>query len=321
MQLCLMIEGQESVGWEDWLAIAEACERHGVGTLFRSDHYLSVADRRERGSLDAWTTLAALAARTSTLRLGTLVSPATFRHPSLLAKAVVTVDHVSGGRVELGLGAGWWQAEHEVYGFPFHATRQRMDVLEEQLEIVLGHWSDGPFGFDGRLYQLDEHEDRPRPVQQPHPPLLMGGSGRPRSARLAARFADEYNTPMATAGECRERREAVHAACEAAGRHPQTMRFSLMTGWLVGRDRAELRERATRLARWQGAAGDDADAFIASLPEAWIVGTVDEALEQLSELEAAGVERVMAQHLLHEDIDAIAVLGEDVVRALASRSG
>ena len=318
MRVCLMIEGQESVGWEDWVAIAEACERHGVDTLFRSDHYLSVHDRRERGSLDAWTTIAALAARTSTLRLGTLVSPATFRHPSLLAKAVVTVDQVSGGRAELGIGAGWWQAEHDVYGFPFPPTRERMDILAEQLEILLGHWSDGPFAFQGEHYRLAEHDDRPAPVQRPHPPLLLGGAAGPRSARLAARFADEYNTVYATAAECRERRDAVLSACRAAGRDPQTIRFSLMTSWLVGRDHAELGERAARLARWQGADSDDPDAFMAGLPEASIVGTVDHALERLRELEAAGVERVMAQHLLHEDLDAIELLGQDVAPALTA---
>ncbi|HYG97123.1 MAG TPA: LLM class flavin-dependent oxidoreductase, partial [Solirubrobacterales bacterium] len=147
MEICLMIEGQEDVTWEDWLALAAACEEHGVGTMFRSDHYLSVDDRRERGSLDAWGTITALGALTKQLRLGTMVSPATFRHPAVLAKAAVTADHVSGGRVELGIGAGWWETEHTTHGFPFPPLRERIDVLAEQLEILHGHWADGPFSF------------------------------------------------------------------------------------------------------------------------------------------------------------------------------
>src|ERR687896_1226743 len=149
MRVCLMIEGQEDVTWEQWLALAGACEEHGLEALFRSDHYESVMGMRERGSLDAWTTLAALAARTSRVRLGTLVSPATFRHPSVLAKSVVTVDHVSGGRVELGLGAGWQESEHRAYGFPFAELRTRMDVMAEQIEIVARSFGDEPFSFEG----------------------------------------------------------------------------------------------------------------------------------------------------------------------------
>jgi alkanesulfonate monooxygenase SsuD/methylene tetrahydromethanopterin reductase-like flavin-dependent oxidoreductase (luciferase family) len=140
MEICLMIEGQEDVTWEDWLALAAACEEHGVGTMFRSDHYLSVDDRRERASLDAWGTIAALGAVTEKLRLGTMVSPATFRHPAVLAKAAVTADHVSGGRVEVGIGAGWWEREHELYGFELPPVGPRMDALEEQMQIVRGHW-------------------------------------------------------------------------------------------------------------------------------------------------------------------------------------
>jgi alkanesulfonate monooxygenase SsuD/methylene tetrahydromethanopterin reductase-like flavin-dependent oxidoreductase (luciferase family) len=155
MDLCLMIEGQEGVTWEAWVALARACEEHGVPALFRSDHFLNLdGDHPERGALDAWTTLAALAAVTETVRLGTLVSPATFRHPSVLAKAVVTADQVSGGRVELGLGAGWHEREHDAYGFPFASVRERLDVLDEQLQIVLGHWGESRFSFAGRHYTL-----------------------------------------------------------------------------------------------------------------------------------------------------------------------
>src|SRR4051812_37470246 len=176
MRIALMVEGQEDVTWEDWVALAETCERWGVEALMRSDHYLSVSGAHERRALDAWATITALAARTSTLRLGTMVSPASFRHPSVLARMVTTADHVSGGRVELGLGTGWSEVEHTANGFPFLPMRDRMDVLAEQLEIIHdGHWGDGPFSFQGKHYTLDGLDARPKPLQRPHPPLVMGG--------------------------------------------------------------------------------------------------------------------------------------------------
>jgi alkanesulfonate monooxygenase SsuD/methylene tetrahydromethanopterin reductase-like flavin-dependent oxidoreductase (luciferase family) len=199
----------------------------------------------ERGSLDAWGTICALAAVTSKLRLGTLVSPATFRHPSELAKLVVTADHVSDGRVELGIGAGWHEREHEAHGFPFAATRVRMDVLEEQLQIVLGSWSDETFSFAGEHYTLRDLQAQPKPVQRPRPPLIMGGSAGPRSAAMAARYADEYNTPFPTLAAIAEGRERIERACEAAGR--EMLPFSIMTGVLVATSEDELRERAGRL--------------------------------------------------------------------------
>jgi len=307
-----MIEGQEDVTWEDWRALARACEEHGVESLFRSDHYLSVEGRGDRGSLDAWATIAALAAVTSTVRLGTLVSPATFRHPSELAKVVATADRVSGGRVELGMGTGWLEAEHEAYGFPFPPLGERMDVLEEQLQVVAGHWADGPFSFHGRHYAIDELDALPKPVQRPGPPLIMGGSGGPRSLRLAARHADEYNTVYKTAAECAEMRRNLDEACRREGRVP--IPLSLMTGWLAGEDRAALLERAGKLAERRGHDGG-AESFLAELPESWLAGTLDELTASLGELSSAGVERVMLQHLLHRDLDAVEEIGRRWGRA------
>lgn len=316
VRVCLMIEGQESVTWEQWVALARAAEAAGLDGLFRSDHYLSVVGDWERGSLDAWTTLAALAAVTDTLRLGTLVSPATFRHPTVLAKSVVTVDHVSGGRIELGIGAGWHEPEHARLGFPFPPTGERMDALAEQLEVVHRSWGDEPFSFEGDHFRLVDADPRPKPVQRPHPPLIVGGHAGPRSAALAARWADEYNTVFATPQECRERRERVAAACEREGREP--LRFSLMTGCLVGADRGDLHERARRLAALRGKdlRRGDAEMWIAALPPSWVVGTADDAVAQLRALEEAGVDGVMLQHLLHDDLELVALLGEQVAPAV-----
>ncbi len=316
MEVCLMIEGQEDVTWEDWRAIAAACEEHGVGTLFRSDHYLSVDDRRERRSLDAWVTIAALAAITTRLRLGTMVSPTTFRHPAVLAKSVVTADHVSGGRIELGIGAGWWEREHEAYGIPLPEVGPRLDALEEQLRLIPRHWQSGAFSFEGVYYSARELDAQPKPIQQPRPPLILGGKGGPRSLRLAARYADEYNTVMSTAEKIADVRKRLDEACEAEDRDPVSLPLSMMTGWLVGSDHQDLHDRAARLSEWKGQ-GEDGDAFLAGVRESTIVGTLPEALDKLRELEQAGLTRLMAQHLLHRDLDAIELIGQEVIPALA----
>lgn len=301
-----MIEGQEDVTWEDWRALADACERHGVGTLFRSDHYLTVVPGSGRGALDAWATICGLAATTQELRLGTLVSPATFRHPAVLAKTVVTADHISHGRVELGIGAGWWAAEHEAYGFPLPEIGERIDALEEQLEIISRHWQGGSFSFDGDHFRAVDVEPLPRPVQPGGPPLILGGSGKPRSLRLAARFAAEYNVPEADVQQLAAIRQNLDAACEAIGRDPASLPLSLMTGWVVGADEGDLRHRLARLAAWEGAAGPGE--YRQGMPASWIVGTVEQAGDRLMTLQEAGVARVMAQHLLHRDLDAVELL-------------
>jgi alkanesulfonate monooxygenase SsuD/methylene tetrahydromethanopterin reductase-like flavin-dependent oxidoreductase (luciferase family) len=281
--------------------------------LFRSDHYMNLGGQHpERGSLDAWATVNALAAVTSTLRLGTLVSPVTFRHPSLLAKLVVTADHVSGGRIDLGLGAGWHQREHEAHGFPFPPTRTRIDMLEEQIQVVFGNWADEPFSFDGEHYQLRDLDAQPKPIQKPRPRLIMGGSAGPRSISLAARFADEYNTPYPTVQDVRERRGRVVEACERAGREP--LPFSIMTTVIVGSDDSEVRDRMHRLGQLTGV---DAEALLSNRPPSWVVGTIDEATEQLRELSEAGVSRVMCQHLLHDDLDAVALIGRELAPKVA----
>jgi len=298
MRVCLMIEGQEGVTWEQWRALAATAEAAGFEALFRSDHYMSLDGAADGGSLDAWSTINALAAITGTLRLGTLVSPATFRHPSVLAREVVTADHVSQGRVELGLGAGWHEGEHRAFGFPFGTVKDRFDRFEEQLEIVHRSWGREPFELAGRTYRLERADPLPKPVQQPHPNLIVGGSAKRRGAALAARWADEYNTVYATVEECRERRERVAAACREAGREPIT--FSLMTAFAVAGDHAR---------RLHDARGEP--------PEAWVTGTPDEIVARLRELERAGVERVMLQHLLHDDLEVVELIGRKLIPAVS----
>jgi F420-dependent oxidoreductase-like protein len=308
MRVCLMIEGQEDVTWEQWLALAGACEEHGLEGMFRSDHYESVMGMRERGSLDAWATLAALAARTRRIRLGTLVSPATFRHPSVLAKMVATVDHVSGGRAELGLGAGWHEGEHRAYGFEFPPTPTRMERLAEQLEIVTRSWTEDAVEFQGRHYQVQDLRALPKPVQRPRPTLLVGGGAGPKSLALAARFADEYNTVGVSLEELPERHGRLLDAWREAGRDPEEARLSLMTTCVVGRDRAEVSERVGRVLAAIGS--HDSVAEVVEARPNWLLGTVDEVAERLRGLEAAGVGRVMLQHLDHADTEMVAVLGE-----------
>jgi F420-dependent oxidoreductase-like protein len=316
MRVCLMIEGQENVTWADWTALARACEQSGIEALFRSDHYLSVRGRLDQGSLDAWTTLAGLAALTERLRLGTLVSPTSFRHPSVLAKSVATVDHISNGRVELGMGAGWLEAEHAAYGFAFGDARTRMEGLAEQLEIVHRQWTEESFRFEGRHYRLEDLDALPKPVQQPHPPLILGGSGGEVSARLAARWADEYNTVFAGPAECAARRERVLQAFEAEGRDPSELRFSVMTACVVGVDRADFERRARAAMTRRGKAGD-LSSWIEGLGEAWVIGTVDEVVDKLRALGAAGVDRVMLQHQDHEDVEMVELLGRAVAPKVA----
>jgi F420-dependent oxidoreductase-like protein len=302
-----MIEGQEDVTWEQWLALARTCEEHGIEALFRSDHYGSVMGERfeDRGSLDAWATVTALAAHTERLRLGTLVSPATFRHPSELAKVVTTASHVSGGRVELGLGAGWNEREHRAYGFEFFDGRTRLDRFAEQLEIVHRSWTEDEFDFDGEHYRLERCRALPKPVSKPN--LIVGGGGKRGTVEPAVRFADEYNTVFATLDEVRERRGRIDEACERAGRDPGTLTYSMMTGCCVGSDRADLLDRARRIMAVRGDEGDPA-AWLDDRAPSWVTGTPDEARARLAELEEAGLERVMLQNLTHDDLDHVALI-------------
>jgi alkanesulfonate monooxygenase SsuD/methylene tetrahydromethanopterin reductase-like flavin-dependent oxidoreductase (luciferase family) len=226
MRIALMIEGQEGVTWPQWEALARAAEDAQLDALFRSDHYKSISRGDPNGSLDAWGTICGLAAITSTIRLGTLVSPVTFRKAPVLAKLVTTADHISNGRVELGLGAGWFEAEHTAYGFDFRTQKGRLDELDRQLAEITRHWTEADDVW-------------PKPVQQPRPPIIVGGRAKPRTVAAAVRHADEYNTVWPTVDEARERKKLLDEAAAAAGRDP--LRFSMMIA--LDGPVAELEER------------------------------------------------------------------------------
>ena len=291
-----MIEGQEDVSWEQWVALAHACEEHGVDALFRSDHYRGGL-REPGGSLDAWTTLAGLAAITSRVRLGTMVSPVTFRHAGVLARSVVTVDHISNGRAELGIGAGWNEREHAEHGIPFPPTPERVRLLREQVETIVRHWT--------------ETAD-PKPVQQPHPPLIVGGTAKPGTLGPAVAHADEYNTFAATLEDLRERRARLDAACERAGRDPRSIRFTLMETCVIGTDGQAIDDALRRVLELPGGRGFTGGA----VPDHWLVGTPQQLAERLANY-AGVIDGVYLQHLLHEDLEGVALIGRELAPALA----
>jgi F420-dependent oxidoreductase-like protein len=292
-----MIEGQEGVTWEQWCALADACEEHDIDTLFRSDHYISQGDDESANvAHDAWTTIAALAARTTRLRLGTLVSPVTFRAPALLANAAATADHVSGGRIELGIGAGWMEREHRAFGFPFPEMSVRVQMFAEQLEIVHRLWTEERVDFHGRHYTLENAPGLPKPVQQPRPPIIVGGHGKRGTVEPALRFADEYNAPFVTPEEAASIRAKV-----------PSLRFSIMTGCIIGATHADALERARELygRRSRDTGFDD---WLAGYCERALFGSVEEIAARLHEYEQAGCDRAMLQHLQHTDLESVRLI-------------
>jgi F420-dependent oxidoreductase-like protein len=310
MEVALLIISQEGVTWTHWCDIADSCERFGVRTLLSADHYLSRSDELGNVAHDAWTVLAGLAARTATLRLGTLVTPVTFRQPAVLANAVATADHISGGRIELGLGAGWMDREHEAFGFPFPELRVRRKMLAEQLEVVHRLWTEERVTFDGDHYRLQNAPGRPNPVQSPHPRIVVGGSGTRGSAVPAARFADEYNTAwIAHPREFGDIRERVIRACDDVGRDPATMLFSIAVHCVVGATHDEAMERARAIYDLR-ARDQSFDDWFASFAAYRLVGTVEEVADALRPYAAAGADRLMIMHNLHTDLDSIQLIGE-----------
>jgi alkanesulfonate monooxygenase SsuD/methylene tetrahydromethanopterin reductase-like flavin-dependent oxidoreductase (luciferase family) len=313
MDCALMIEGQEGVSWEGWVELAEACESAGISGLFRSDHYTSFTHPDERGGLDAWASLSGLAAVTTSLRLGTLVSPVGFRPAGLLAKLVASVDEISGGRAELGLGAGWFEREFSAFGFPFPSLRERYEALEETLTVAhaLLQRSAEPTTFSGRHVSVADCRLLPPVVQSPNPTIILGGDAGPLSSALAARWADEYNVLEVSPELVTVRRDALTEACRARGRDPDSLGLSLMINTIVGRDAAEVRERAARVVE-RTADERSVDQFLAERGDDVLTGTPEQVLERLQEYAARGVGRVMLQHLDHTDLDMVRLIGERV---------
>jgi F420-dependent oxidoreductase-like protein len=308
MDLRIFTEPQQGATYDDLLAVARAAEELGFGAFFRSDHYLGMGTEGLPGPTDAWVTLAGLARDTSTIRLGTLMTSATFRLPGPLAIAVAQVDQMSDGRVELGIGAGWFGAEHTAYGIPFPDTRERFDRLEESLEIVTGLWTTPPgekFSFQGEHYQVADSPALPKPVQSPRPPVLVGGTGKRRTPRLAARYAEEFNVPFSSVAETRAIFERVRDACSEAGRDPGSLVYSNALVLCCGKDEPELAQRAAAIGR-------EVDEVRAN----GLAGTPDQVVERIGEYAEAGAERIYLQVLDLSDLDHLGLVAGSVMPQL-----
>ncbi|MDQ1480666.1 MAG: hypothetical protein QOI44_1527 [Actinomycetota bacterium] len=305
MRLRIFTEPQQGATYDQLLAMARLTEELGFDAFFRSDHYMRIGEGSPGpGSTDAWLTLAALGRETQRIRLGTLVTPATFRLPGVLALQVAQADAMSGGRVELGMGAGWYDQEHAAFGIPFPPTGDRFEMLEEQLAIVDGVWTTPAgesFTFEGKHYKLDASPALPKPVQQPRPPIILGGWGTKRTPRLAARFADEFNLPFPPVSYYREGCDHVRAACEKIDRDPTTMRFTAALVACVGRDEAEFTKRADAI----GQKPDDLRANAAG-------GLPGEVVERIHEFAEAGAETVYLQILDLDDHDHLRLIAAEV---------
>ena len=315
MKLGVMLEGQEGLTWDLWRRIMARVEELGFESLWRSDHFMSIVDSK-RDALETWVALTLTAAETTRLRFGSLVCPMTFRHPSLLARMAAAVDTLSGGRLVLGVGAGWNAEEHRAFGIPFPPLKERMPMLEEGIEVIVRLLGDGPAHFAGRYYQLDGAHPHPKPIQQPRIPLLIGTTSAGRMLRIVARYADEWDVPGITSPTAyRARRERLVAYCREINRDPRDIRRCVSTAYLIGRDAEELRRRGEVMQQLiPGLALHDPGAVPDVLrAEGWLVGTPDQIIMQLQALADEGVERVMFQHNDQTDFAALELLASDVL--------
>jgi alkanesulfonate monooxygenase SsuD/methylene tetrahydromethanopterin reductase-like flavin-dependent oxidoreductase (luciferase family) len=326
MRFALMLESQQGLSYGDHVTIAKRAEANGLETLFRSDHFTSFPGPTGQPTTDAWSVMAGLARDTDRIGLGVLVSPVTFRHPGTFAKVVTTVDEMSGGRIEVGVGAGWNDLEHRQLGLAFPPIGERADLMEDQLAILHGLWGE-PDGwtYEGHQVSIEGADFHPKPVDVPgrprtaiggaRPRLLVGGQGSPRSFRLAARYADEFNLSSSGPDRARTAFAAVDAACASIGRDPATLTHSTMAGVLIGRDDSEMADRLAAAVQAFGSDDDDRD-WLDQRLERWIVGTPEQAQATVRRFEAAGVERIMLQDFLPWDLDMIDVMGEVLVGRL-----
>ncbi len=305
MDLRIFTEPQFGASYGDQLAVAQAAEGAGFDAFFRSDHWRAFAGDGLPGPTDSWLTLGAIARETERIRLGTLVSSATFRHPGPLAITVAQVDEMSGGRVELGLGSGWFDGEHHAYGIPFPDLGERFDRLEEQLAVITGLWETPvgeTFSFPGTHYPVTDSPALPKPVQSPRPPIIVGGHGAKRTPRLAATYADEFNLPFAPMADFTTQKQRVSAACEARDRDPATMTWSVALTTAMGADEAEFTRRADAILHTPDQLRNDQ-----------LGGTPEELRDRLGQWAGLGVQRVYLQVLDLADLDHIAQLGAELV--------
>jgi F420-dependent oxidoreductase-like protein len=306
MALRIFTEPQQGASYDELLAVARTGEECGFGAFFRSDHLLKMGSATGLpGYTDAWITLAGLARDTRTIRLGTLVSPVTFRPPGTFTVVATQVDHMSGGRLEVGLGAGWYEAEHQAYGLPFPPIGARYDLLEDQLAILHGAWSAPPgatFELTGRTCSVRLEAGTIRPHQRPHPPIVLGGEGGPRSARLASTYADEYNVSFQPLDSTRSIHDRVRRACEQDGRDPSTLVWSAAQVLCCGRTETEVARRAAAI-------GSE----VAELRENGLAGSPAEVLEKLGRFADHGVDRFYLQVLDLADLDHLRLVGEEVL--------
>jgi alkanesulfonate monooxygenase len=309
MDLRVFTEPQQGATYADLLAVAKATERFGYDAFFRSDHYLKMGRvGGEPGPTDAWITLAGLARETERIRLGTLLTAGTFRLPGPLAIAVAQIDAMSGGRIELGLGAGWFEQEHKNYGIPFPALGERFDRLEEQVEIITGLWSTPAgetYSFDGRHYQLTDSPALPKPVQRPHPPVVIGGHGPRRTPALAARFGSEFNVPFGDVDASAAAFERADKACDKIGRDPATLVRSVAQILCCGKDEQEQTRRAERIGRQ-----------IEELRDHGLAGTPAELVDKIGSFAQIGVTRIYLQILDLADLDHLQFVADEVMAKL-----
>jgi alkanesulfonate monooxygenase SsuD/methylene tetrahydromethanopterin reductase-like flavin-dependent oxidoreductase (luciferase family) len=324
VRFALMIEAQQGLSYDDQLAIVRRAEAAGFESFFRSDHYASFPGDEDQVTTDAWAVLAGLARETTRITLGALVSPVTFRHPGNFVKLVTTVDHMSGGRVEVGVGAGWNEADHLPHGLAFPSMAERADLLEDQLALLHGLWEE-PVGwdFDGAQVTVRGGKLVPGPVQangrpvgrngRRRPRILTGSSGSPRGYRIAAKWSDEFNLTSSTPAEARAAQTELDAACAAIGRDPNSLTRSAMVGVLVGRDAAEVARRADALLAEFGQQAESGIDWLARRRDRWILGTPDEARAMVGRYADAGIERIMLQDFLPQDLEMIDLLAEALI--------
>jgi F420-dependent oxidoreductase-like protein len=319
VRLGIMIAGQEGLTWDHWRTAGRAADTLGFDSIWRSDHLLSLVGDSSRRGLDTWTSLAILATITERVRIGPLVSPVTFHHPSILARQAATLDELSGGRLELGLGAGWYDAEHRMFGVPYPPIRERIDRLEEAIRVICALWGDGAAHFTGTYYRLQDARGWPKPVQQPRIPLVVGGKGR-RMLQVVAQHADEWNCGgNQTPSQVRERTALLVAACEKVGRDANQIRRSWQGGFLIGESAAALERRAHRIKEFFP---EHRATPSSTLPgvlrgRGWLVGSAVDIAEQIHGLAAEGISRVVVQYFDLEDAEALELLASGVMPALA----